>query len=71
MVFFVVGGHYKRQSTSIIITGIGKDWITYKRERGTKEYRAKLHYARMKHSEHVLQYIHLDGTVIYSVNIAD
>lgn len=71
MVFFVIGGHYHKDNTRIIITGIGKDHVTYMRANGRTEYRANLHWAKMKHSQHVLQYIRLDGKRIYSVNVGD
>lgn len=72
MVFFVIGGHYHKDNTHIIITGIGKDYVTYMRARGHgREYRAKLYWAKMKYSDHVLQYIKLDGKRIYSVNVGD
>lgn len=71
MVFFVIGGHYHKDNTHIIITGIGKDHVTYMRANGRTEYRAKLHWAKMKYSQHVLQYIRLDGKRIYSVNVGD
>ncbi len=71
MVFFVIGGHYHKDNTHIIITGISKDHVTYMRANGRTEYRAKLYWAKMKHSQHVLQYIRLDGKRIYSVNVGD
>lgn len=71
MVFFVIGGHYHKDNTHIIITGISKDHVTYMRANGRTEYSAKLHWAKMKYSQHVLQYIRLDGKRIYSVNVGD
>jgi len=71
MVYFVIGGHYAKGNTRIIITGIGKDYVTYIRARGSTEHRAKLYWARMKYSDHVIQYIRLDGKRIYSVNMGD
>lgn len=71
MVFFVIGGHYHKDNTHIIVTGIEKDHITYKRAKGNTEHRAMLHWARMKNSQHVIQYIKLDGKRIYSVNVGD
>lgn len=71
MVFFVIGGHYHKGNTHIIITGIEKEHVTYIRARGSTEHRAKLYWARMKYSKHVIQYIRLDGKRIYSVNMGD
>lgn len=72
MVYFVIGGHYSKGNTRIIITGIDRDYVTYMRARGHgTEYRAKLYWAQMKQSKHVIQYIRLDGKRIYSVNVGD
>lgn len=71
MVYFVIGGHYKSGNTSIIITSLGKDYLTYKRERGTKEYRAQVRWARLKSLDHPVQYIRLDGRLIFALNIRD
>ena len=66
MVYFEKG--HKYGSTTVIeVTKVSKDSLTYRYPKGFVKHTVPIHWARLKHIDHPVQYVKVKGTTIWAV----
>ena len=66
MVYFEKGAEYGSK-TVIMATKVDKGYLTYRYAKGTVLYTVPIHWARLKHIGHPVQFIRVRGTPIWAV----